>query len=70
MGSPGNGHSSKSAWFQEVFGKHSQAQGGIFGVPCARPGAGLDDPGGSLPAQHILYFYDNVFLQPHSSVFT
>lgn len=72
MGSPENGHSSRSAWFQEAFGKHSQAQGGIFGVSCSRPGVGFNDPGGSLPIQDILYFFDNVFLQPapHAPVFT
>lgn len=31
-----------------------QAQGGVPGVSGARAGAGLDDPDGSLSAQHVL----------------
>lgn len=38
-----------------VFGQNSQAQGGITELSCVGPGAGLEDPCGSLPAGDILY---------------
>lgn len=36
--------------------------GGIDGVTCAGSEAELDDPGGSLPTQHILWFYNFLFV--------
>lgn len=46
-GSPGLGHSTKSAWIQEAFGQSSEAQGGFVGVSCA--GVRLNGPDESLP---------------------
>lgn len=42
------GRSSPGMCRNEGDGKRSQAQDGIPGVPCARPGAGLDHPCGFL----------------------
>lgn len=47
---------------QEEFGAHSQALGGILGVSCSGPRAGLNDPDGSLPIQHILWFVETIFI--------
>lgn len=49
-----------------MFGEHSQAQDEMVGVLWAGPGAGLNDPNVSLPAQDILYYMIlSVPLQDH-----
>lgn len=55
----GRGHSRKPDTVQETFGQYCQAQGVILGASWGGPGVGLDDPGGCLPAQHVLWFYDH-----------
>ena len=56
----GSGHSTKPERVQEAFGQLSQAHGVTLGVFCARPAAGLNDPDGPLPTQHILQLCDSV----------
>lgn len=41
----------------------SKAQGGVGGVSCAGPAAGIEDPGGSLPAQGIPWVYSMAVFQ-------
>lgn len=55
----GSGHSTKLARVQIMFGQCSQVQGGIVGVSCTEPGAGLDNPCRSLATQDslILWFF-------------
>lgn len=55
---PQGAHSTKADRAQEVFGQCSQAHAVTLWVLCSGPGVQLDDPGGSLPAQHILWLYD------------
>lgn len=39
----------------------AQRKHGGIGVSCTGPGAELDDPCGSLPSQHILWFCDTLW---------
>ncbi|XP_053812395.1 dnaJ homolog subfamily C member 18 isoform X2 [Vidua chalybeata] len=64
-GSPGNRHGPRLPELQEPLDTRG-AQGDCWGV-CAGPGAGLDDPGGSLRARDIPQFHNSTIPPFHES---